>query len=132
MSALFTKRFHIYKRDKTGLCCEVLTPLILVIFGCALLQIPFLFPTPPFEVTTSAYPAPQRALFNIDPVVTTTNQYVVDDFIQTLPNLKTFWDIDQIPDSPGDKTFLPFYNATYAERTIGDAQPYRFSSYQLY
>ena len=37
MTALLTKRFHIYKRDKAGLLCEVFVPLALVLLGCGLL-----------------------------------------------------------------------------------------------
>ena len=37
ITALIAKRFHIYKRDKKGICCEVFVPAIMVLFGCALL-----------------------------------------------------------------------------------------------
>jgi len=39
ISALCAKRYHIYKRDKTGLCCEVLVPAIMVLLGCGLTKI---------------------------------------------------------------------------------------------
>lgn len=33
LGALLTKRFHIYKRDRTGIICEVLVPCFMVLFG---------------------------------------------------------------------------------------------------
>ena len=64
IKALITKRFHIYKRDRCGLCCELIVPVILVLFGLSLLQIPFLKDSAAFNLDTSAYPSPQRLLFN--------------------------------------------------------------------
>ncbi len=62
--ALLVKRFNIYKRDRCGLVCEVFVPIILVLFGLSLLQIPWLKNSPAFYLDTSAYPGPQRLLFN--------------------------------------------------------------------
>lgn len=39
ISALLQKRYHIYKRDRAGLCCEVLVPVFMVLLGCGLAQI---------------------------------------------------------------------------------------------
>lgn len=36
--ALLKKRFHIYKRDRAGLCCEVFVPVLVFIFGMLLLK----------------------------------------------------------------------------------------------
>lgn len=41
VSALLVKRWNIYKRDRTGLCCEVLVPVIMVIFGSMLTKVDF-------------------------------------------------------------------------------------------
>ena len=30
--AMFTKKFHYFKRDKKGLCCELLFPFIMMLF----------------------------------------------------------------------------------------------------
>jgi hypothetical protein len=35
--ALLAKRFHLYKRDKSGICCEVLVPALMTLFGLSLL-----------------------------------------------------------------------------------------------
>lgn len=80
--ALLTKRFHIYKRDKCGLCCEIVVPVVLVLVGLSLLQIPFLKDSPAFTLDTSAYPSPQRLLFNNDIISTTAGG--VDFTPQTL------------------------------------------------
>ena len=37
IGALLVKRFNIYKRDKCGLVCEVLVPIILVVLGLSAL-----------------------------------------------------------------------------------------------
>ena len=37
IKALLVKRFNIYKRDKCGLICELVVPIILVIFGLGML-----------------------------------------------------------------------------------------------
>ena len=58
VKALIIKRFNIYKRDKCGLCCELIVPVILVLFGLGLLQIPFLKDSASFTLDTSAYPSP--------------------------------------------------------------------------
>ena len=58
------KRFNIYKRDKCGLVCEIIVPVVLVILGLSLLQIGWLSDSPAFTLDTSAYPGPQRILMN--------------------------------------------------------------------
>lgn len=41
VKALLTKRLQIYKRDKTGLICEILVPVLLVLFGAAVTKLNF-------------------------------------------------------------------------------------------
>jgi hypothetical protein len=41
VKALLIKRFHLYKRDRTGLCCEVAVPFLCVLIGCLFNQIDF-------------------------------------------------------------------------------------------
>ena len=64
IGALLAKRFNIYKRDKCGLVCELLVPVILVIMGLSLLQIAWLKNSPAFSLGTDAFPSKQRMLFN--------------------------------------------------------------------
>ena len=76
IKALIIKRFNIYKRDRCGLVCEILVPVLLVLFGLSLLQIGWLKDSPSFYLNTSAYPGPQRVLFNSEIAgKVTTNQY---------------------------------------------------------
>jgi len=63
-TALMTKRFHIYKRDKCGLMCELIIPLFLVILGLAFCEVGWLTSSAAFTLETSAFPSPQRMLFN--------------------------------------------------------------------
>lgn len=39
IKALLAKRFHVYKRDRAGLVCEVIVPFLMVLVGCALTKI---------------------------------------------------------------------------------------------
>ena len=73
VGALLAKRFHIYKRDKCGLVCELIVPVILVLMGLGLLQIAWLKDSPAFSLTTDAFPSKQRTLFNTNNVYQTPN-----------------------------------------------------------
>ena len=73
--ALIKKRLLIYSRDKCGLICEILIPTILVIVGLGLLQIGWLTDSPAYYLDTSAYPGPQRVLFNEVNVAPTKSQF---------------------------------------------------------
>jgi len=75
IKALLVKRFNIYKRDKCGLVCEVLVPVILVVLGLSALQVAWLTDSPAFTLDTSAYPGPQRVLFNDAVISTATDQF---------------------------------------------------------
>jgi hypothetical protein len=39
ISALLSKRYNIYKRDRTGLVCELLVPFVMVFVGCCITKI---------------------------------------------------------------------------------------------
>jgi len=58
IKALLAKRFHIYKRDKCGLICEIIIPIILVILGLLFLQVGWTTDSPMFELGVDAYPSP--------------------------------------------------------------------------
>ena len=75
IKALIIKRYNIYKRDRCGLICEVLVPVILVLLGLGLLQIPWIVDSPAFYLSTDAYPGPQRITMNNDNYVQTTDQF---------------------------------------------------------
>jgi hypothetical protein len=64
VQGLLGKRWNIYKRDRTGLCCEVLVPLVMVIFGCLLTKIDIVKHSFATVVTPQLYPAPQRLIMN--------------------------------------------------------------------
>ena len=75
IKALIVKRFNIYKRDKCGLVCEIVVPIILVLLGLGLLQIPWIVDSDAFYLTTDAYPGPQRIVMNEQNYVQTTQQW---------------------------------------------------------
>ena len=64
ITAVLAKRMHIYKRDKSGLVCEIIVPIILVIFGLALTKLNFLSDSVAIPLVPTAYPSPQRILMN--------------------------------------------------------------------
>ena len=64
VTAVLTKRAHIYKRDRTGLVCEVVIPIILVLIGLSLTKIDFLKASDAKPLVPSAFPLKQRILMN--------------------------------------------------------------------
>ena len=123
------KRFNIYKRDKCGLVCEILVPVILVIFGLGLLQIAFLKNSPMFELTTDAYPSQQRVLFNNELVVPSAESYSPQDFATKLPDYDSYWTVKYEETA---SSYLEYYQAVDEQQHIGDTEPFRFGSYQIY
>ncbi len=64
-TASAAKRMIIYKRDWCGLICQIVIPLILVIFGLWLAAGPSkVTQSPPRNMSTGWYDAPQRMIFN--------------------------------------------------------------------
>jgi len=99
----------IYKRDKCGLVCEILIPIILVIIGLGLLQVGWLKDSPAFFLDTSAYPGPQRVLFNSENVVASTNQFTPQELAQSLPDYDSYWNVSY--NDTQDLTWKDYYNA---------------------
>jgi hypothetical protein len=56
--ALLIKRFNLYKRDKTAICCEVVVPFICVVIGCMLNGIDFSQKSYTIVVEPNLYPTP--------------------------------------------------------------------------
>jgi len=69
IKALLQKRFHIYKRDRSGLACEVLVPFLMVVVGCALTKITFNKGSFQRLLAPELYPVPQRILMNAENVL---------------------------------------------------------------
>jgi hypothetical protein len=73
-TASSAKRFIIYKRDWCGLICQIVIPLILVLFGLWLTSGPSkLIQSPPRHLSTGWYPSKQRILMSESPVMANTN-----------------------------------------------------------
>ena len=128
LKALLTKRFNIYKRDKCGLVCEVLVPVILVLFGMGLLQIGWLKDSAAFTLDTSAYPGPQRLLFNDANVMTGGNQLTPTQLADSLPDAGSYFDAKYVKQSEVS-TYEDFYKSVTQQQFVGDEMPYRFGSY---
>jgi len=108
IGALLMKRFNIYKRDKCGLVCEVLVPVILVFMGLALLQIGWLSDSPAYVLDTSAYPGPQRLLFNEANVVPSTSEFTPRNLGEQLPGGSAYWSPTY---EPTNYNYTQFYGA---------------------
>ena len=63
---------NIYKRDKKGIICEIIVPVILVIFGLSVSKFTFLKTSPTMPLVPTVFPLKQRLLLNED-LITTTN-----------------------------------------------------------
>lgn len=68
VKALLIKRFHLYKRDKTAICCEVVVPFVCVLIGCIINNINFAQKLYTIQVEPDLYPSPQRILMNTQAV----------------------------------------------------------------
>ena len=58
VKALLGKRYHIYKRDRGGLACEVIVPFVMVIVGSALTKLNFNKSSMARVLSPSLYPTP--------------------------------------------------------------------------
>lgn len=72
----------------------MLVPVILVLFGLSLLQIGWLKDSPAFVLDTSAYPGPQRLLFNNENRATdvTNDQYTPQELSDGLPSSGSYFE----------------------------------------
>ena len=66
VTALLHKRYHIYKRDRSGLACEVIVPFLMVILGSALTKLNFDKNSLSRVLSPTLYPSPQRILMNTE------------------------------------------------------------------
>ena len=126
--ALLVKRFNIYKRDKCGLVCEILVPVILVLMGLSLLQISWLHDSKTVTLNTDAFPKPQRILFNDAPISTAADQYTISDVYENLPEYGSYFKVSE----SSSTDYLEFYSDITANADEGDEKPYRFGAYQIY
>jgi hypothetical protein len=92
VSALMTKRFHIYKRDRTGLVCEILVPSFLVLCGSASTLLNWYGSTAPRTLSPTLYPSQQRLLMNENNIVDSANSVSPATFYNNLPSVEDdFW-----------------------------------------
>ena len=87
ITAVMTKRAHIYKRDRRGLICEVIVPVILVLIGLGLTKISFLKPSNSRPLVPSAYPLQQRILMNQDLLADPAGSITPQNLYDNLPDV---------------------------------------------
>jgi hypothetical protein len=125
------KRFIIYKRDWCGLLCQIVIPLVLVLFGLWLTSGPSkLVQSPPRPLSTGFLPYKQRILMNDRPVNMTDDGMDImgSEIAAMLPNSTEAFEVSY----KDDLNYTEFYEAVYAARNDGPAYPYRYGSYQIY
>jgi hypothetical protein len=49
-------------------------------------------------------------------------------FYNNLPNVTAAFELTSLPETD----YYDFYNTVYEQQTIGEPQPYRYGSYQIY
>jgi len=128
--AVLAKRGNIYKRDRGGLACEVIVPLIMVLAGCALTKIAFLFQSDPQTLSVDQFPLPQRMLVN-DVTVVNSGAGNVDPMIlyNNLPNV-TDGAFEFNKTSVTNN--VTYYDMVTEQQFAGDRQPYHYGSYLVY
>ena len=87
ISALFAKRAHIYKRHKSGLVCEIVVPIVLVILGLAETKLTILSNSPVMPLVPSAFPLKQRILLNENLIASDPGTVTTHDLYANLPNV---------------------------------------------
>lgn len=106
IKALLSKRFNLYKRDKCGLVCELVVPVILVLIGLIVVQLNPLNNPVAFTLDTSAYPGPQRLLYNTNPVDLSTSFYSPEEVLLNLPDYDSYW---QLTSTDNVDSYTEFY-----------------------
>ena len=130
-TASAAKRIIIYKRDWCGLLCQVIIPIVLVLFGLWLQAKPSkLTQSPPRAISTEYYPYKQRMIMNEMPV----NQTGVNDatgleIAQAFPN---YTDAFEVTKFTKNMSYMDFYDEVFAARNEGDNYPYRYGSFNIY
>lgn len=122
------KRVIIYKRDWCGLLCQIVIPLVLVLFGLWMTSGPSkLMQSPPRPLSTGFYPYKQRILMNENPVNMTGdgNDVMGSELYAMLPNATDAFEVSY----HDNLNYTEFYDAVFAARQDGDPFPYRYGSY---
>ena len=130
-TASTAKRLIIYKRDWCGLLCQIVIPLILVLFGLWLTSGPSkLTQSPPRHMSTGWWPQKQRILMNSMPVNMTNNGGDVSgaELFAMLPNSTDAFEVTWTDAA----NYTDFYNKVYEARNDVPYFPYRYGSYNIY
>lgn len=85
MRALFTKRFHISRRNWRGVLVEIFIPAILILIGFGFSKIQLYFNSPERPLTPEAFPWKQRILVNEQLVKTSDYDISPQALIESLP-----------------------------------------------
>lgn len=115
-TASSAKRYIIYKRDWCGLLCQIVIPLILVLFGLWLTSGPSkLVQSPPRNLSTGFYPPKQRILMSDMPYVTADDggDFTGEQFYKMLPNSTDAFEVEYVANTT---SYVEFYDQVYEAR----------------
>jgi len=131
-TASTAKRLVLYKRDWCGLLCQVVIPLILVLFGLWLTSGPSkLTQSPARHMSTGWFPMKQRILMNKQPYNMTNNggDVMGEELFAMLPNSTSAFEVTYID---AQLNYTEFYDQVYEARNDAPLFPYRYGSYNIY
>jgi ATP-binding cassette subfamily A (ABC1) protein 3 len=106
MKALMIKRVNIYKRDRSGLACEVIVPFLCVIVGCLISFVDLNPGSPNLTITPNLYPSQQRIVMNQNLVnsIGLVSPVEPSVFYNNLPGGSSFWAVTYDDTSSTDVT----------------------------
>lgn len=128
MKALLIKRYHLYKRDRTGLCCEVAVPFLCVLIGCLFNKIDFSQKSYTLLVEPSMYPTPQRLTLNLDVISPSDASITPQTLFSNLPGSSGDFEVTY---TSAPNSFI-YYENVFANRLVNATEPYRYGSYEIY
>ena len=139
-TASSAKRFIIYKRDWCGLLCQIIIPLILVLFGLWLSTGPSkLTQSPPREMSTGWFPSKQRMIMNMHPVAgcdAVEDCVTGAELFANFPNSTSAFEVKYHDEEDalarGYDAYVGFYNTVFESRNTLPLFPYRYGSFQIY
>ena len=128
ISALFAKRAHIYKRDKSGLVCEIVVPIVLVILGLAETKLTILSNSPVMALVPSAFPLKQRILLNENLIASDPGAVTTHDLYANLPNVDSSFEATYSTVTDWEQ----YAQEVFDQQFIGKERPNRYGSYLMY
>ena len=128
ISALLTKRMHIYKRDKSGLICEIIVPIILVTLGLCETKLTILKQSPIQPLVPDVFPLKQRILLNEDLIASDPGTITPSQLYDNLPDATSSFEVTYSTVTDWNAYAQEVFNQQF----VGSERPTRYGSYLVY